>query len=141
MLELDGCISKGLIRKIPASREHAAASTRKAHDMLKDAKANLEEGRFDAAALLGYVSMLNAGRALLFRDGYTEKSHYCVARYLEAKYVGALGREAIRELDSCRQTRHEVQYSAAHHTGESEAENLVRFAGEFLSKIEELLEG
>ncbi len=139
MLDLEGCISKGLIRRIPASREHASASARKANKMLGDAKANRGEGRFDAAALLGYVSMLNAGRALLFRDGYTEKSHYCVARYLEAKYPKELGRESIRELDSCRQVRHEVQYSAAHHTSESEAERLVGFTEEFLSKIEELI--
>ncbi|MFP3949866.1 MAG: hypothetical protein ACLFUZ_02100 [Candidatus Micrarchaeia archaeon] len=32
-----------------------------------------------------------------------------------------------------------MQYSAAHHTSESEAKRLVGFAEEFLSKIEELI--
>lgn len=139
MLDLEGCMEKGLIRKIPPSREHAAASLGKAQEMLKDAKANLEEGRFDAAALLAYVSILNCARALLFRDGYTEKSHYCIARYLEARYSKELGAGVIREIDSFRQLRHEVQYSAAYSASESEAGKAVEFARGFLGKTKGLL--
>lgn len=139
MLDLEGCMEKGLIRKIPASREHALASFGKAEDMLNDAKANLGEERFDAAALLGYVSILNCARALLFRDGYTEKSHYCIARYLEAKYSRELGVGTILEIDSFRQLRHEVQYSAAYSASESEAKKALDFVQEFLGRVETLL--
>jgi uncharacterized protein (UPF0332 family) len=140
LLSLKKCIEKGLIRKIPPSKEHAMLVLGKASEMLDDAKANLEDGRFDAAALLSYAAMLNAGRAVLFRDGYTEKSHYCTARYLEEKYLDFLGDGTIRKLDSYRQTRHEVQYSPAHHTTETEASEMAAFAKEFVAKIEAMLE-
>jgi uncharacterized protein (UPF0332 family) len=141
LLDLKGCIERGLVRRIPPSREHAAASLGKAGEMLKDARANQEECRFDAAALLAYVSVLNCARALLFRDGYTEKSHYCIARYLEAEYGSELGRGTILEIDSFRQLRHEVQYSAAYSASGEEGRKAVEFAEDFLSKVEALLLG
>lgn len=140
MLDLEGCIGKGLIKKSPPSKEQALLSVQKAGEVLEDAKANLEEERHNAATMLAYVSMLNAARAVLFRDGYREKSHYCISRYLEAKYGKALGKEMIGLLDAYRETRHEVQYSAAYNASPKQAAEMVAFAARFLEKIEELLE-
>jgi uncharacterized protein (UPF0332 family) len=128
-----------MIRKIPPAMEHSVGALAKASEMLEDAKANFGEGRFDSAAIIAYASMLNAGRAVLFRDGYTEKSHYCVARYLEETYSGKMDRGMVSKLDSFRQTRHEAQYSPTQHVGESEAGEMVGFAGKFLEKIEGIL--
>lgn len=141
MLDLGECIEKGLIRKIPASKEQSLLCLEKALDTLKDAEANLKESRFNSAALLAYVAMLNMARAVLFRDGYREKSHYCVVKYLEGKYGKEFGGGELRKLDSYRQTRHEVQYSAMHNATESEAGGMVEFGWEFLGKIEDVLEG
>lgn len=57
--------------------------------------------------------MFHAARALLFRDGIIEKSHYCVAAYIEEKYVrsGLVERERITLMDAFRQDRHGVMYS------------------------------
>jgi len=49
---------------------------------------------------------------LLLRDGFREKSHYCIARYLEEKYVnaGKLNRVVVDLLDRFRELRHEDLY-------------------------------
>ncbi|MEW5996573.1 MAG: HEPN domain-containing protein [Candidatus Micrarchaeota archaeon] len=140
MLDLEGCMEKGLIKKTPPSKEQALLGMEKAEEVLEDAKANLEEERYNSAAMLAYVSMLNAARAVLFRDGYREKSHYCISRYLEEKYGDVLGKEMVKLLDAYRETRHEVQYSAAYNASPMEAEEMVGFAGRFLKKVEEILE-
>jgi len=57
--------------------------------------------------------MFHAARAILFIDGFREKSHFAVDRYLEDKYAttGLLEKEWIDILDFYRETRHEDQYS------------------------------
>ena len=141
MLDLKSCIEKGLIRKIPRSTEQARLSFEKAAELLEEAKANLEEDRYNSAVLIAYASILNLCRALLFKDGYREKSHYCVARFLEVNYGDELGSATIGLLDAFRETRHEVQYSTTHSATKSEAEEIMKFAEEFLEKVEKLLEG
>ena len=135
MSKLDECIEKGLIRKIPPSREQAQLSMEKAWEMLEEAQANLEEKRYNSALLVGYVAALNAAKALLYRDGFREKSHYCIARFLEVHYGEVLGSGMLHMFDSYREARHETQYSAMHSATESEAIEFISFTEEFLDKI------
>jgi len=127
-------MKKNLLRKTTPSREQALLSLGKAEEALEDAKATLDDGRFDATVTLAYVSLLNASKAILLNDGFQEKSHICITRYLEAKYHSALGRGTIRLLDSFRETRHDVQYSAAFRASEAQAKEIVEFAEGFLEK-------
>jgi uncharacterized protein (UPF0332 family) len=140
LFDLQDCIEKGSIKKIPASLEQAKLSTTKASEVLSEARANLEEERFNSAGIMAYVSILNSARALIFKDGYREKSHFCVARYIETHYGDKLALGMIHKLDAYRETRHEIQYSATHNATETEAKEMVEFAGEFLEKIEEIIE-
>jgi uncharacterized protein (UPF0332 family) len=125
---------------MPPSPEQALLSMEKAEEILEDAKANLEEGRYNAAAMLAYVSMLNAARAVLFKDGWREKSHYCITRYLEAKHGDVIGKEMVVLLDDYRDTRHDVQYSAGYNASPEKASGMVSFAGKFLEKVGGILE-
>ena len=140
MLRFEDCVKAGMLRKMPPSKEQALLSVEKAEEILEDAKANLEEGRYNAAAMLAYVSMLNAARAVLFRDGWREKSHYCITRYLEAKHGDVIGKEMVDLLDDYRDTRHDVQYSAGYRASPEKASSMVTFAGKFLEKVEGILE-
>lgn len=141
MIDFNECLDKGLLRKTAPSREQARMCLDKAEQSLGDAKANLAEGRHDATVLLAYASLLSASRAILFNDGMREKSHACVVRYLEAKYSDKLGMKSIGLLDSFREARHEVQYSAAFRASELQAKEIVKFAEEFLGKAENLVKG
>jgi len=81
------CIEKGLLRKVPSSKDKALQSINKAKKWLEEAKKTLAGEAFDSSVLASYMVMFHSARAILFRDGFRERSHACVARYLEEKYV------------------------------------------------------
>lgn len=138
LTDFDDCLKKGLIQKTAPSKEQALLSLGKAKEALEDAKANFSEKRYDAATIIAYMSLLNAAKAILFRDGYREKSHICIVRYLEAKHA-EIGLDKIALFDSFRETRHEVQYSAAFRASAKQAEAIVNFAADFIKNAEEIV--
>ena len=85
------------------------------------------------------MAMFHAARAVLFRDGLREKSHDCIARYLE-KYVddGSLEEEWVVLLDRIRDIRHQVQYTLYHHTTEEETDSVLKSAKQFVQLIKKL---
>lgn len=85
------------------------------------------------------MSILTASRAILFKDGIRGKSHICITRYIEAAYGKRLGSDTIKLLDSFREERHEVQYSAGFRASELQAKEIVEFAEEFLGKAEDIV--
>jgi len=82
----DDCIKENLLRKIPSSKDKAVQSLKKAHEWLKDSENSLKGEAFGSAILASYNAMFHSARSILFFDGFREKSHACVARYLEEKY-------------------------------------------------------
>lgn len=139
MISVEECMEQGLIVKIPASNAQARSQMEKAQVMLEEAKKAVENESPNSAVLCGYAAMFDVGRAILFKDGYRERSHACVARYLEAKHSAKIGMHFIRMLDEYGEKRHKVSYSSEYYPTMDEAKNLVRFAGEFLEKIEGIL--
>lgn len=85
--------------------------------------------------------MFSSARAILFLDGFREKSHACVARYLEEKYVksGKLEKKWIELLDHAREIRHDDQYNLSFFSTQEEAEKALKSAGEFLKMMKCLL--
>ncbi len=138
--ELDECFEKGLIRKIPASEEKALKSIVKANRWLKEAKKNLEYGLLDSCLVSSYSAMFHAARALLFRDGFREKSHYCVARYLEEKYVKRekLPKLVVDLLDRFRNLRHTDLYQLDFFVTKEEAEEAIKSAEIVIREITRL---
>ena len=139
LIDLDDCLAKGLIKKSVASKEQALASITKAKTLLAEARGELEDERFNAAVIVGYLALLNSSRAILFRDGYRERSHACIARYLEAKYRDKIPKDYIDLLDHFRETRHEVQYEADYFAEAEGAKQIIEFAEKFIELIEGLL--
>ncbi|MBI5159706.1 HEPN domain-containing protein [Candidatus Micrarchaeota archaeon] len=139
MIDLNECVEKGLIRKTVASKEQALAGLKKARVLLKEAEEDFEDERFNSTVVVAYLAILNAARAVLFRDGYRERSHACVARYLEAKYAGKISQDCIDLLDYFRETRHEVQYESDYFAEAEAAKQIAEFAGKFIKLVEELL--
>lgn len=139
MIDLDKCIEQGLLRRIPPSRRQAEEQVKKAMVLLEEAKKSLKIGSPNSAVISAYAAVLDAGRAVLFRDGYREKSHACVARYLEAKYSKELGISLIDLFDQYRDKRHKTMYSGSYYPTMEEAKRTVSFAEDFVKKITELL--
>lgn len=86
------------------------------------------------------MAMFHAARTILFLDGFREKSHACVARYLEEKYVktGKLDNKWVELLDHSREIRHNDQYDLSFFSTKEEAERALGSARDFLSSMEDL---
>jgi len=138
--DFNDCIKENLLRKIPPSKDKAIQSIKKAHQWLIEAKNSLKGAAFNSSILASYMIMFHAARSILFVDGYREKSHACVARYLEEKYVktGKLNRKWVELLDHSREIRHDDQYNLSFISTRKDAEYALKSAGNFLLAIEDL---
>ena len=137
------CIKQGLLRKIPPSKEKATQSLKKSQEWLKEAENSLKGDAFSSSILASYAVMFHAARAFLFFDGFREKSHACVARYLEEKYVksGKLDKKWVELLDHSREIRHADQYDLSFFSTKEEAENALKSASDFLAAMADLFKG
>jgi len=136
MTGYDDCFKRGLLTRVQSSKEKGMESIRKADQWINEAEKNITVDAYDSCIASAYMAMFHVARAVLFRDGIREKSHYCVARYLE-KYVdeGSLEEEWIVLLDRIRDVRHLDQYTLYHHTTEEEADSVLKSAKQFVQRI------
>jgi uncharacterized protein (UPF0332 family) len=139
LIDLEECISKGLVKKTVPSMEQAIVSISKSKALLVEAKGDLEDERYNSATVVAYLVLLNCSRALLFKDGYRERSHACVARYLEVKYKNKIPQDFIMLLDHYRETRHDVQYEPDFSAEADGARQIVEFSDKFLKLVENLM--
>lgn len=138
-LSYDDCLSKGLLRKIPPSKEQGKRSFDKAQRWLDEANVIWGSKAFNSAVSAAYLAMFHSARAILFADGFREKSHACVARYL-AQYVqkGNLEQEWVDLLDHHREIRHEDQYDLGFFATEENAEKALGSATKFMRRMKQL---
>ncbi|ASJ17582.1 HEPN domain-containing protein [Thermococcus chitonophagus] len=116
-------------------------SLKRAEEWLIEAEANLKFASYRTSLIASYLAMFHSARALLFRDGWREKSHFCVARFLEEFYVktGKLEREWVDLLDRMRELRHADQYDVSYSPTKEEAEEALKLAKQFVGKIKKIL--
>ena len=140
-LSYEDCINKGFLRKIPSSKDNAYRSIEKAQKWLEESKKTWESKAFNSSVSASYLTMFHAARSILFLDGWREKSHICVARYLE-QYVkkGKLEQKWVDLLDHIREIRHEEQYDLGFFATKEESEKSFESATHFLERIKSLLE-
>lgn len=138
--ELRGCLDQGLIRRTPPSAEKATGSIRAADRWLDEARKDILSEAYNSSVIASYMAMFHSSRAILQRDGYREKSHYCIARYLEEKYVvgGRLEKKWIDLLDHTREVRHESQYDVSFFATGGDAERALDTARLFVERMKAL---
>ena len=135
------CIEQGLLRRIPPSKDKASRSVKKAEKWLEEAKKTLKSRAFDSSVLGSYMVMFHSARAILFFDGYREKNHSCIARYLEEKYVKTrkLEKKWVELLDHQREIRHNDQYDLTFFSTQEEARKALKSVSGFLERMKLLL--
>lgn len=113
MTELSDCFERKLLTGISPSTGLAKKSLIQAGLFLTDAEDLLKIGKIRMGTIALYNAFFHVARALLFKDGIKERSHFCIARYVEEKYVNTklLNRDFLNYLDTLRDARHETQYS------------------------------
>lgn len=136
----EDCFRQGLLRIVEPSLTKSKESIVEAKEWLSEARKNTEAEAYKSAISSIYLALFHSARAVLFRDGVREKSHYCVGIYLE-KYVeqGVLEEDWVLIFDRMRSARHTDQYSFRMHPSKEEVESGIDIAEKFITRMEKLL--
>lgn len=136
------CLRLGLLKRTPPSKDKALNSLKAAEKWLTETKNNISGKSFNSALISSYLAMFHASRAILFADGLREKSHACLARYLEDVYVkkGLLEIKWVELLDHYREMRHNNQYSFGFVVTEKEIKEIFENAKEFVNRLKDIAE-
>ena len=140
MKSVDECFERGFLRKVDPSRIKSQQSLRLARDWLSEAEANFEAETYRSALSSAYLAVFHSARAVLFRDGVREKSHYCIGLYLQT-YVenDELEEEWPMLFDRIRSVRHADQYSFQAKPTDEEVISGLHLADSFINRMELLL--
>ncbi|MFH0817350.1 MAG: HEPN domain-containing protein [Candidatus Micrarchaeota archaeon] len=137
-MKVDELIENGLLKRIPPSEERMKKSLKVSERYLFGAKKTLESDICDMAIMGAYSSTFHAARAILFKDGFSERSHYAIYQYLKEKHK-TLGNEYIETFNLHRKLRHSVAYGLDTVVGIADAEEAIEFAERFLKKVKSYL--
>jgi len=133
------CLSKGLIRKDKSAPERVKKSLEIAERFLSSAVKNIEIDELEMSEIASYNSIFHSARSLLFKEGYTERSHICVILALKELYKKNYELlEILNTFDKIRISRHNIQYGGDLIDNE-EAEFVYEFAMQFLEKAEKII--
>jgi len=144
MTHLDDCFGKGLLRKTVPDLDKAEASLKIAKTNLADAKNQFAGRLYNWAFIASYTSMFHSARALLFKDGVKERSHFCLCFYVREKYQRVIEMKYLNELDILREQRHRIFYGdedvVIKQVQETEADSAVKLAEGFLQAVKRIVE-
>jgi uncharacterized protein (UPF0332 family) len=137
---IDDCFERGLLRKVEPSRIKSEQSLVQAREWHSEAEKNLGAEALRSALSSAYLAVFHSARAILFRDGVREKSHYCIGLYLQ-KYVdeGILEEEWPMLFDRIRSLRHADQYSFQGKPTGEEVQAGIDLAERFIDRMQRLL--
>lgn len=122
-----------------ASQIKSRQFIRESDKWVEESVKNLESGAYNSAQLSIYLVIFHAARAVLFRDGVREKSHYCIIIYLETYYRKGFLEENWILLFDRRSKRHMQQYSFQTEPSEEEIKSGIKSANSFNKRIKKLL--
>ena len=104
------CFEKGLLRREKPDPAKADKSLEIARHKLTLVKKLMSSGIYEEAVTMAYAAMFHAARALLFRDGVAEKSHFAVYVYVSEIYGQKLEKRLIHQFNELRVDRHAINY-------------------------------
>ncbi|MFH0955294.1 MAG: HEPN domain-containing protein [Candidatus Micrarchaeota archaeon] len=139
--KVDCCFEEGLLKKIRPNLNFAEQSMKQAEHFLDEAETLINSNIKDMTFIALYNASFHAARALLFRDGIKERSHYCVCKYIEEKYqmqeLVTMQHAVI--LDSLRSKRNDIQYSLETPELEEDLNEIFDQVSGFLDRVREII--
>ncbi|MFH1588511.1 MAG: HEPN domain-containing protein [Candidatus Diapherotrites archaeon] len=141
MNKFNDCFDKRLLKESRPDKEKALIALEISEERFLDAEISFEGKIYSAVILLSYASMFHASRALLFRDGFTERSHFCLIEFVKEKYIkkGLINSKFSHLLNNAREERHEVLYGLQKKETKNDAEHLLVSAKEYLDEVRKIL--
>ncbi len=139
-MDTNECFKKRILRKIPPNLEKANSSIKIAEIKLSEAKKLFDAEFFNNSVLSVYTSMFHAVRAILYKEGIQEKSHYATYIYINEKYSSKIPKHLINSFNILREDRHEILYGFDRDISEGDAETAILDAEEFLEEVKKIYE-
>lgn len=101
---------------------------------LSDAKAGYDSQRYKWSTIQAYYAMFHAARALIYSQGYREKSHYCLAVALRALFADEdkMDAQLIRDFLNAMNLREAADYDSEF--SQSGAKAIIISAEKFIGK-------
>ena len=133
---IEDCFKFRLLRKIEPDEEKTKKSLEISKQRLNEAERAIELKIFQYAILESYMAMFHAARALLYKDGVQEKSHFAIFVYLKEKYSDNIPLHILNFLNVHRIERHEAMYGLEFKPEEQDALVAIEDAKAFVKEIE-----
>ena len=136
------CLEQGLLVKAKPDLPKARSSLAMAQHKLGIAETELGHGIFESTVISAYTSMFHSARALLFKDGFKERSHFALYVFVNERYGNQLERKYLSELNALRLQRHDLMYGLekSPEAQESSADSALKMAAGFLAAVQEIVE-
>ena len=112
--EFEQCLESKKIVLLSRGKSLVKKELSVAKSDLSDAKAGHENERYKWSTIQAYYAMFHAARALIYSQGYREKSHYCLAIALRALFVdeGTMEAQLVRDFLNAMNLREAADYEA-----------------------------
>jgi uncharacterized protein (UPF0332 family) len=85
--DFQDCLKTKKIQKFSGAEKLIKTEIKAAKEDIKEAKGRFRADKFKYATVNGYYSLFHSARALIYRVGYREKSHYCLRMAIEEFYI------------------------------------------------------
>ena len=136
---VEDCFNFRLLRKIKPDAEKSRLSLELATKRINKAEQAIKLKVFDFVILEAYMAMFHSARALLYKDGIQEKSHFAVYIYLKERYRDKIPLSIINFLNIHRTERHEAMYGLEYEANKDDASTALEDAKAFVKEVEKVL--
>src|SRR3989344_3096586 len=136
----EDCFRFRLLRKINPDKEKTKRSLEISDIKLEEARKALNLKIFEYVILGSYMAMFHSARALLYKDGIQEKSHFALFIYLKEKYKEQIPINILNLLNIHRTERHEAMYGLEYRPTEEDALTAVEDAKIFVKEVKKAIE-
>ena len=136
---LEDCFKFRLLRYIKPDKEKTKRSIEVSKQRLNEAEMAFKFKIFKYVLLESYMAMFHSARALLYKDGIQEKSHFALFIYLKEKYSNKIPLHILNLLNIHRLERHESLYGLDYQPSEEDALISIKDAKDFIKEIEKYI--
>jgi uncharacterized protein (UPF0332 family) len=140
---LEDLLRSGVIHKIKPDQNLARNALVRSERDIDTAKTLFKNRKYDWSLAVSYNAMLQAGRALMLKQGYrpsSKEGHVSVVRFLHEVFGMKIGEKLMMTFDSMRKKRHRIVYEEMDIVSEAEAEQHIEWATMFVNRIAKLVE-
>ena len=139
--EFKDCLSSKKIMEFPRAKDLVSKELDQAGADYDSARDSFDRGIFKWSTIQSYYSMFHSARALLYAQGYRERSHYCLIAAMRALYVekGSLSHRLLESFQLGKTLRENADYYGEF--SREAAAQLLEDAGRFLETARKLTIG